>query len=397
MKGIRIFTVLLALLFLPASLWAADFGLVAGMQGGLGNSIDNDDSRFDFKMDLWPRYSALIGDNAEFSISAGFTINADDDVFFVPELLLTEFSMLFGASGIRLGRINYSDPLTYVAEGIFDGAQFFYNSQTGNFNIGVWYTGLLYKKNAYITMTNDDEANFHVPLDFDNFSDTYFASRRMIAALGWEHPSISELLHLKTAFIAQVDLNDVDEKYNSQYVILKAAVPVNNFLIELGGGLEFSSGIGFAGEIGLFWLFPSVYNSRLSFTGKIAGGKADDIEAFNPITTKSYGSIFKHRMSGISVFALNYSSRFNQTTSGSFNASYFVRNDLGTFNGYPISADSGDGYFLGPEIFAGFAWNPFSDLQFNVGGGAFIPSLGDTAPDAKVLWRTELSVTLAIF
>ena len=400
----RLFSLIAFLFLLPAAVQAIEFGVVANIHGGTGNSAA-EDNEMDLKIDLWPRLFTLIGDNAELLITAGVSSSMENDFYPIPELLHTEFSMRFGPSGLRLGRFNYSDPLSFIAEGLFDGAQFFANTQSGTFRAGVWYTGLLYKNNIVIAMTDNERINNSKPVDYDDFFDTYFASRRLIASLGWEHPSLGEFMHLNTALLAQVDLTGEDEKYNSQYLIIKSRIPVNNFIIELGGSLETLQSserdedfnVAFAGEAGFMWMFPGKFNSRLSFNGKYASGRVEDFcDAFNPVTSKYYGFILKHKMSGLSVFTLNYSSRINQFFGASANALYFVRNDLGTFSGYPLTSPDNKGYFLGPEFSARLIWSPVSDLQLNLGGGAFLPNLGDAGPDEKIIWRVELTAILAL-
>ena len=399
------FLFLISYFLFPLSLSAYDFGLLINSGCGFGNAV-SEDNAFDFKVDIMPRFSTLIGDNGEFVLSAGFSIGKEQDLFYIPELLRTEFSMRFDDSGIRVGRIGYSDPLSFIANGLFDGVQYYYNSDVGSFRIGAWYTGLQYKKRANIAMTDDDLLGISIPVSYDDFFNTYFASKRAFASVGWEHPSIGEFLHLNTAVIGQVDLNgsDADYHYHSQYIILKAGVPIDNFLMEFGGSVELSQIVAeenkfntaFAGEVGLFLLFPSRFNSRLSFTGTIASGMVNDsIGAFIPITGKEYGYILKSIIPGLSVFSLNYSSRFDNFFSGSFTASYFVRNDLGTFIDYPVSADY-EGYFLGPEVSARMTWSPASDLQFTLGCGAFFPFLGDAGPKEKIKWRVDLSVVMSI-
>jgi len=407
-NALKIKILLILLLIIPVSLSAYDFGILLNLNGGIGN-ISSQDPAFDFKIDLAPRFSTLIGDNGEFILTAGFSFGKDgESLFYIPELLRTEFSMRFGNSGIRVGRINYSDPLSFIVNGLFDGLQYSYNSRLGSFRVGAWYTGFQYKKRANIKMSDVDNANFLMPINYSNFFNTYFASKRIFASIGWEHPSIGEKVHLNTAIIGQIDLNDIDlntTKCHSEYVIIKAGIPISNFLMEFGGSVEFIEivaetnkfNIAFAGEIGLFMLFPSKFNSRLSFKGTIASGQTDvGIGAFNPITAKEYGYILKANIPGLTVLSLNYSSKFSKTISGSFTASYFVRNDLGTFNSYPVNKSS-SGYFLGPEASAQITWGPFSDLQLSLGGGVFFPFLGDAGTDEKIKWRVDLTVIMSIF
>jgi hypothetical protein len=301
--------------------------------------------------------------------------------------------------------MNYSDPLSFVSRGLFDGFQFFHNTDKGSLNIGIWYTGLLYKKSANITMNMEEEHHFEQPIDFGDFFNTYFAPARIVTAIGWEHRSLWELMHLNTAIVAQIDLTETQTKYNSQYLIVKAAIPQPNFMMEFGGAIELSQsnqpddqlGLGFAGEVGLYWLLPANFNSRLSTVFRYAGGGTDDlINPFTPITTRYFGNIISPKFSGISVLSLVYSARFIQALGATFSASYFVRNDLGSFAAYPVSPGS-EGFFLGPEIYGRIVWSPFSDLQFNLGGGAFFPSLGDAGPTEPVNWKLEVTMTMALF
>jgi hypothetical protein len=392
---------LFTILILPVSLSAFDFGLITNQYAGYYNQADGE-GIFEYRGDVLPRFSGLIGDSGEFLISAGLSFGVKDEFYFVPELLRTEVNMRFGGSSIRAGRIYYSDPLGFIAGGLFDGVQFSHNSSAGIFGAGVWYTGLLYKKTANITMTDNDMGIYEVELDYGDFADTYFAPARLLASLDWEHPSIAELFSLKAAVTAQVDLTDADVKLHTQYFTLKASIPVKSLLFEIGGSLEAlqaddESAMAFAGDFGVFWTLPLDFHSRLSFTGHIAGGRVDDsIVAFVPVTTKVYSGVFQPKLSALSVLTLNYTARLEQTIGASLSASCFVRNDLGTHTDYPVSVNS-EGYFLGTEIFARIVWSPVSDLQFNLGGGAFLPALGDAGPEEQVLWRAEITATLAIY
>jgi len=399
---------------LPLSLGAYDFGLLTNQHVGISNSA-GDDNAFEYSAGILPRFSFLVGETGSFIISAGLTLGYDEKFYFVPELMRTEFSMRFGAWGIRAGRINYSDPLSFIAEGLFDGAQLTHSSPFGRFGFGAWYTGLLYKRTANITMTAEDAGLYSSDLDYGDFSNTYFAPRRLLFSLDWEHPSVGKLLRLKTALTGQVDLSDKEEKYNSQYLILKAGIPVNNFLFEVGGSLEtaqhksplagdesssedFSFNMAMAFDLGIFWTLPVDIISKISFNCHYASGKINDnFGQFVPVTTKYYGEIFQSKMTGITVLALNYSARLAQSLGTNIAASYFVRNDLVTYNSYPIKTEGDDGYFLGGEIFAKLIWSPVSDIQFSLGGGAFIPAMGDNWPDEKPKWRVDLSAILALY
>ena len=296
-RFIKIFLLIITLIVLPVSVWAFDFGLAANIHAGYGNDKTGE-NEFDFKTNFWPRFAFLLGDNAEFLLSLGLTIDINKNELIIPELLRTEYTARFGSAGLRIGRMNYSDPLSFIASGLFDGVHFNINSRIGKFGAGAWYTGFLYKETANITMTDNDQEIYDKPFEYDDFLNTYFAPKRLIAAVEWNHPSLGELLHLNAAAVFQYDFIDKAGQYHNQYIIIKAGLPINSFFLEIGGAVEFSqektnsgveSNYAFAGDFVFSWMLPAV-NSRLAFNFKIAGGTAEDesFTAFNPITTNYF-------------------------------------------------------------------------------------------------------------
>jgi len=392
MKLIKNIFILLIMIILPASLFAADFGLVANLFTGLGNSDAGDGSELkpiELKADILPRLSLLVGDNSDLFISAGLKFITEEGEFnIVPELLRTELTLRFGNSGFKFGRMNYSDPLSFIASGLFDGLQFYNKSSAGKFIVGAWYTGFIYRKNNEITMTANDDTIFFTSFSFDDFANTYFGPKRAFAALEWDHPSIGEILSLKISAIGQMDLNENDQ-YHNQYFIFKAGIPVKSMIFELGGAMEFSQSGGnfnmaYAGDLGFTWMLPTSIVSRLSLNGRIAGWKTDDLfNAFMPITTKYYGSIIKQKMTGLTVINLDYLARLGDPIGMNLTASCFIRDDNGTFRG-PAT-----------ELFARFIWSPVSDIQLNFGGGAYLPFLSNSGADDKLQWRAELTATIS--
>jgi hypothetical protein len=409
--GLLLFFLLLILT--PFSLGAADFGLLLGQYAeyrteGSEKAVQSPGG-FQYQASLLPHFSLLFGDSSELYVSAGISLNVEDKVYGVFDLLRTEYSFHSGNWRIRAGRIAYSDPLDFIATGLFDGARFTYNTKLGNFGIGAWYTGFLYKKNANITMTAEDQASWDTALDYGNFFNTYFAPRRFLVSLDWEHPSIAELLRLKAAITIQADLSGKgEEKYHSQYLTVKAALPYKSFNFELGGSLELAEfkpeidektlNIAFAWDMGVFWTLPTSFNSQLSLTGRFASGNTyGSVGAFVPITDHLNGNVLQAKISGISILSLNYTAQFLESLELSLNASYFVRNDLGTYMAWPINYADNTGYFLGSELFLGLAWKPVSDVQLGFGGGVFLPVLGNVNPGEKPKWHVELTAVIVLY
>jgi hypothetical protein len=393
-------------LFICVPLSAFNFGLVTNQYAGYGDEGYGND--FEYKADFLPRFTFLLGDSGELLLSAGLTLGIEHESFFwVPELLRTELFFRFGDWGLRAGRMQYADPTGFAADGLFDGARVSYNSSLGSFGFGAWYTGLIYKKNGYIIMTNEDQASWNTPLDYGDFFKTYFASRRFLASLDWEHFSVAELLQIKAALTVQADLSDGQEKYHSQYLSLKAVMPYKSFIFELGASLETAEfdpvledrnfNIAHACSLGVIWDLPTSFRNRLSLTGHYFSGQTDGIVgAFVPVASKPYGEILKAKPQAITALSLDYTARITQGFGMSLSASYFVRNDLGTYTDWPVADSEDKGHFLGTELFAHLVWSPFSDLQLNLGAGAFLPQLGNAGPEEKTGWRIELSAIFTI-
>jgi len=408
-------TVRLAVLFLafvlfvpPAGLSAFDFGLLLNQRGWLGGDAGDEGTRGEYEASLMPRLSILVGDSIDLFFSASLkaiyrNVGVGDGWAFVPELLRNEFVWSFDNIDLRMGRMAFADPMGIVATGLFDGASGSLHTMMGTFSAGVWYTGLLYKNRARISMTADDATAMQAEVDWGNFADTYFASRRLMVALNWEHPSVADLFGLGVALVAQADLNNADNTHHSQYLIAKAFVPIQRFIFELGGALETAQvtdgadfRVGLAGDIAAHWMPPVPFHSMVSFAGRFTSGRAETgpLSAFTPITALPHGSVLQAPISGLSMLSLGYTARLHRTFSASLAVSHFVRSDRGTYMGYPLGGEPSDNYFLGTEFFGRAIWSPFSDISLNLGVGAFLPALGNVEPEAGARWRAEMSLAL---
>jgi len=396
---------LLFLLLLPACLCAFDFGAAFTQDLGVSGISDNTD--VDYTGGFIPFFSTSFGDSGDFYISAWIKVVYEyEKTNFVGEILHAEYTWRYKDYKIKAGRIPYAAPLDFLAEGYFDGAQAFCDTKFGTFNAGGWYTGLLYKKTANITMTPGDLLSYYTPLDYDDFPNTYFASRRMLMSVGWEYPDIAGMISGKAGLLGQLDLNKDDENqttYNSVYLSAKAAMPIKQFIVTTGLCIQTAkdfddkTGIGLAGELGGSWITPTPFFSQLSLTGRYSSGKNNSIISFIPVTTKPQGSVLQAKLSGISALFLDYDAKLYPNVSAGLSASYFVRNGKETNNDIVMIPIDGGGSALGCELFGRAAWNPFTDLSVNFGAGVFLPSLGNAAPDAGTQWRLELGFMLVVY
>ncbi|MDR2598058.1 MAG: hypothetical protein LBC76_12160 [Treponema sp.] len=389
-----------------------DFGLLLTQDTAVfhDSNFDEDNNDFIYKANAVPRFSLLIGDTASFITSMGFGIeygskNAELFKFF--ELLRTEFSIRFFQFGLRVGRFSYSDPMKFVADGLFDGIQLNYNSGIGRFGLGGWYTGIIYKKNANILMNSNDWVIYNTPMLKDHYFQNYFAPKRMFVSMDWDHPSIGSLMQINTALTAQFDMSNLDERYNSQYFTLGTGMNFKNFLVTMGGSIglaEIMNGeavsaynFGVAGEFGFYFPLPGRYSSNISVKGRYGSGAGKVFDAYIPLTTTYYGEIFQVGIAGHTMLDLTYSIRFLKSLGASLTASYFIRNDLTTPADYLIiGADKGK-KLLGMEIFSKLVWSTLSDIQLNFGIGAFLPPFGNNWPTSEAIWKFDLTTVLALY
>jgi hypothetical protein len=399
-RGYKFFFAICYLLLAHCSLLlASDFGLILDQSAGF--SGNGDENTFAYSGLIVPRFSSYWGNDNSFYISAGARLDYDNkEVTFVPELLRTEAFFGFGSFAITLGRIFYSDPLGYIAKGLFDGARLSYDTALGTFGAGAWYTGLLYKKRSDIIMTTKEEESYNAKVTYadfasGNFAASYFAPRRLFASLDFEHLSLFDLLIVNAALLGQFDLTG--EGLHSQYITGKVSVPYNVFLFDIGGCFEIIQGKGeggaaFSSDLGVIWELPFSLPSRLSFLARFTSGEKGSTKAFLPLTAKSQGFVLKTNHTATTLFSLDYGVRLHPACSLSLSSVYFIRNDRQSLAGFDK-----DGALLGNEFKGKLIWSPLSDVRLDFGAGVFIPRMGNAAPEAKNLWRMELTAIIAVY
>jgi len=385
-KKSTLLTLLLTICYLliTSSLFAIDVGVVLDQTPKYSGS--GDDTAFTYEGIVIPRITGLIGDTGDFYVSAGFN-GMNDPWSFVPELLRTDINWQSGNMNLTVGRMEYDDPLGYIASGLFDGGRAAFQTGMGNFSIGAWYTGLLYKKRDNIEMTENEYRANNTALDYGDFADSYFAPRRALAAVDWEHQGLGELVITRLSLLSQFDLTE--EKLNSQYLAGKVIIPYGVFSFDLGGCFELVEADdnidpAFAAEFAIAWRHTVHY---LSLGAKYSSGESDTLAAFLPLTTNTQGHILEPKLSGISMFSLDYTARLSETFSVGLYPAYFMLN----------GSQGDDKNLLGAEIYAALYWSPQPDIGVILGGGVFMPSLGNVAPDEDSNWRLELNVVLALF
>jgi hypothetical protein len=385
------------------SLCAFDFGLVFNQDADITvPASDFGKAGYDISGVLQPRFSALFGETGDLYISSAVNYQADP-FSIIPELTRTDIAFNAGYADIRIGRMFYSDPWGITASGLFDGAQISFITRGGNFHVGGWYTGFLYKERASIAMTSDELQSNNGAIDYNKFTDTYFAPSRVLTALEYDRLSIAETADLKTSIMAQFDTGN--DKLNTQYFTVDISVPVKSIILDMGGCfelIEYNDEItpAFAAELGITWVLPALLEKQLKLSGRYSSGVTEDrsIGAFLPLTTVTQGEIVEAKFSGLSLVCADFTGRLARSLSANMAFTYFIRNDLGTYKYYPVNIGlASEKYFLGAEIFGRLTCNISTGVRLNLGTGAFLPALGDAAPNAEILWRTKLNVVISIF
>jgi hypothetical protein len=383
-----------------------DFGLIIGQDTAFYHDLTYGTTDFIYRGDVVPRVSFLLGDNGYYITSLGIAVEFDGEFKSVLEVLRTELGFNFGAFGLKAGRFTYADPMGFVANSLYDGIQFTFDTALGQFALGGWYTGVLYKKNARILMTGYDRDIYSAPLVKKDFFNTYFAPQRMFYSLDWEHPSIGEFLQLKTTVTAQFDMTGQAESLHSQYFTFSAGMNFSRFLVTAGGSLEAFEAKGAenpvsfaaAGELALYLPLHLKYDGQLILKARYGSGNTGGLfYAFTPITTSYYGEIFQAALAGHTILDITYSARFLETLGASFTVSYFIRNDPLIPANYIITGTEAGNSLLGAELFTKVVWSPFSDMQYTLGIGAFIPPYGNNWPGSGAIWKIHLTTVLALY
>jgi hypothetical protein len=387
---------------------AVDFGLMLDQLVTLDDAFSGDIYKTSYSGNFIPWFSGMMIENGDLYLSASVGPQVENgQVNIISDLLRSEV-ILRSDQGmeLRFGRTPYVDPLGLIANGLFDGFKVSQMIGLSSLSVGAWYTGLQYKKRANITVSPVDAVNYYTEFDSKNWN-TYFAPRRMLAAVSWEHPALAEIVRLRVAALGQFDLNDEGDTYHSEYFIGKVTIPYRNLVVfDAGGALELlqipdkEAKLGLMGEMGIAWMPPGGLNDRLGFMARIASGKQEDspLGAFLPLTTVTQGKVLKAKLSGLGHFRLDYLARLHNALSLDVGASYFIKSTELGYSGWPVStASDPDKYALGAEFYTALIWNPVSDFRMNFGGGVFLPQLGNAAPEERARWQFEMAVSMALY
>ncbi|MDR2717860.1 MAG: hypothetical protein LBB89_07350 [Treponema sp.] len=392
-----------ALVFILSTLCAGavfsiDFRLL------LDNNIEAENSYFSYTSAFIPWFSWSDGQGMSAYLSGILSLKynkyeddiSDNDGWREPVLLpeLGRFSFTYRSSqrySIEAGRVEYADALGQTACGLFDGIRFQAATPACRVTAGAFYTGLLYKETAKILMTANDAVEYVQAVE--DFSG-YCASKRLLA-FGRVDIPLMEYHNLSFETFAQFDLNGNEEKLHSQYA--QAAVeiftPQN---IRISGGFVFETmenedgdfTASFAALASVDTDLPGSLNDNLNLTAKYSGGPMNEtFAAFVPLTTVTQGMVFSGTFSGLWMAKINYAVRLLPSLFAEANAGYFGRT---------YSETGSDGSLYGGEFWASLSWQPLEDIRATLGGGVFVPAMGNSnSYGTDTLWKINVGLLLA--
>ena len=345
--------------------------------------------------------------SGSFYISAGLNAKFSEQSIFIPELLQLEFYHRFDSLSLRAGRIPWQDTSAFTAKGRFDGIELVLD--TGKILLGAagFYTGLLCKDTADINYSPADPKNYHVDFDWNNFGETYFAPRRVLASVYGEFPGLPfRRGNVYVGLLAQLDMSEAGERYNTQYLLLRHTLDYKFFDLDASGAVALENteedgikaAFAFALDGGV--RIQGNLKKRLSLGVKWASGKGPDTAAFFPVVREAQGYVLKPCFSGIMAAGINFEARLMPSLSAEIGGRYFLRTDAWSFTDPDITKEE---YALGFETYGQMLWVPYSDLSFSLEGGVFLPQTGtamrdDKHPDgaAPVRWSVALAAIFSL-
>ena len=387
----KFIAVIIFIFLLTVPVFSQDFGLVLNQKAVFASLGDG------YTVSAIPWFASPLGKNAGLYLSCGFSVSYEDNEW---NSLFEIYRFEAGYTPVdnltfTLGRQNFHDSFGFIMTGLFDGVSIEWGIRGGRLNLGLFYTGLLYKKNVSILLSEKDLINY-----FDN--DIYFASRRITGGINYEKTSIFDThANFWLSGIFQFDVNDTNDRIHSQYIASKIAVPLTSSLNLQGGGAfsllqEEEIRFAFALSADLQLLFPiGSIPSLFELGGRYSCGRRDKLAAFTPITGEALGRVLRPNLSGIAIVQSAYTIRPHHTFFTELYAAYLFRTDTVSFVPNDINTESGSP-LLGTELCLGFSWMPFSDIILNLNGGVFLPQKGAFTNDAKLQYRIELTAGISL-
>jgi hypothetical protein len=376
-----------------------DFGLILDQKALFSGGEQSADT-VEYSGAAIPWLAAPLGEKADLYLSGGISAHYDGEEWEpLPEIYRFEFIYNPGPNlRFDIGRIPFKESLSLVCAGLFDGFSAGLNIGGGRVSAGLFYTGLLYKKAAFIYMSPEDRVNH-------GDKNSYFASRRLVAGINWEKTSVFDTQNsFALSGVCQFDLNGTAAPIHSQYLEAKFTAPLGLYFNTVSGAVvEFAQEKGinpyaaFALSAELQWFPPSALRDMFTLGGRFSSGAWNEaLGVFIPVTAEAQGRVLRPMLSGIAFVEAAYTLRPRPSLAAGLSGAYFFRTDKTTCAAPGMDAGSASP-LLGGEIYGGLSWAPLSDVLFSFGGGVFLPRLGKVfADNAEIIYRVELAASISL-
>ena len=388
------------LLFASGFIFSLDFCV------DLDQRIKIENNQFTSDTSLSPWSSFDIGKNVSAYLSGILTLRYtgfydDGSLYYSNWVFIPEFSRFVfiyrinEKMSLEIGRLEFSDVLNFTASGLFDGARFKMVLPAGSLSASLLFSGFLYKETASIIMTGRDAADYAVLFDGKDYK-YYRASNRMLMSVRWDMPlklpKIEDSI-LSADVLTQFDLNNTDDYLNTQYgAALLEFYPRD--MLRITGGLLFGTMQNSQG-LGMAFGFLAQCKTEVPFTSaadlfgvtaKATFGTTDNgFNSYQPINGIPQGYVFEGTLSALASLSADYNIKINKSLFSECAFRYF----MSTYN-------NSDNSLYGGEFWASLAWQPLEELLVYIGGGVFLPGMGNVYPkNTDVMWKIIAGVTLS--
>lgn len=296
-------------------------------------------------------------------------------------------------TNIQFGRFGFSDNSQRILSGTADGATARFISGLLESSVQLGYTGLQYRKDANVVITESDLADTNNP-------EKYFAPGRIFGAGRLKFLELVERHDLGIDVVGQFDLRSGDWAHTFYAEVFGEGRPLQWFKWRsyLIGQLWVDDLVQPAMAAGarFQFTFPAVLGLILVQNTEWASGTGGDLRQFAGINQTPVARILPLAFGDVISASLNAQIRpargvtLSLVGNGLFRASSSVPADS---LGMPVGASS---RYVGTELTGQFDWTISSEFKWGLSGGAFFPNTAEDAYTASAKIRT-LAALEAVF
>jgi hypothetical protein len=437
------------ILCIPAQLFCMDFG--GYIDNKTSYSIHEGTGFYQIdRLALW--LMSGLGENGSFTMMGNYTFALDIFASGDLDLLLLQYKWPFIEGGpsmltLDLGRFAFSDFTGLVLDHNADGFRLGFNYPSAILTLGFGYTGLLFKHNSTILLSNGDSNDRSNP-------DAWFAPYRVLGMVECQLPEVIASQDLWISFIFQKDVRPEDQiiqegeeefslaenkggYYDSLYAgtglagMFAPSFYYSTFVFFetgrcltyedddesiTGKSYQYKPVFAFCAGLEISYFAEALSFSRMGLELVFASGDEDAVSCvegnvegpsflFTPVSQREEYIVFDPALSNIFYITASYQLKPLALAGGGvldemlamLTATAFFRHTTGAISETRGLVVDSDAIYLGTEIDFTINFRPFSDLGMSLGNGFFIPFTGaggafdKTERDFEYLVEFELS------